>query len=269
LETVVTVRGSVANWLAGLLPMSDPWDLRPAAGPGIPRVIHFNYGLWDESSRLPWRYFPIVGSWRRHHPDWRIVLWNRESALRLMQEAFPDLLPTYLGFPRPVQRSDLLRYLLLLRFGGVYADLDLRCEASLERLFRGASPDRLFVLIEIVLSEAKAREIGQRQLIRHGRPEIPRRLANFFLASPPGHPLLKEMIELVRSRSHLSVGCDYDVLYTTGPDVVTEVVDPHDKSSCVAIIDPVQAREYVTHLFSGSWRKDRRFWHRYFDRIWR
>jgi len=45
---------------------------------------------------------------------------------------------------------------------------------------------------------------------------------------------------------------DYGILYTTGPDTVTTIVEP--LMSQVTMIPP---HKYVTHLETGTWRRKR------------
>lgn len=50
--------------------------------------------------------------------------------LRLIQEGFPWFLDTYLSYPRLVQRSDVMRYMALYKYGGVYLDADVSLLAA-------------------------------------------------------------------------------------------------------------------------------------------
>jgi mannosyltransferase OCH1-like enzyme len=45
--------------------------------------------------------------------------------LQLAQEDFPWVLPAYLTYPKLVQRSDIARYMILYKYGGVYLDADV------------------------------------------------------------------------------------------------------------------------------------------------
>lgn len=243
------------DWSYGFGPRVAPGELTATGVDRIPRLIHFVYGLWDTSPGLPWRCRASLGSWRRHHPDWSMVLWSRLDADHLVETAFPELQATYRGLARPVQRCDLLRYLLLLRFGGVYADLDLRCDAPLRPLLLGEPRARLIVLVERRLSGERAAEIGELEPIREGRPEARERIANYFLAASPGHPILAEVVALVRTRAHLPVVRDYDVLYTTGPDVVSEVLASHRDRPDVVVLEEGSAGTRLTHLERGAWRR--------------
>jgi hypothetical protein len=54
-----------------------------------------------------------------------------EAAETLVEEVYGDVSPlvvnTYKNYAPPVLKADLLRYLLLYRFGGLYADADVTC----------------------------------------------------------------------------------------------------------------------------------------------
>jgi mannosyltransferase OCH1-like enzyme len=68
------------------------------------------------------------------HPDWERRLWTNENATAFVSENYPHLLQTYLSYPQTISRTNILRYLLLEHFGGVYLDLDLYCRAKLDSL---------------------------------------------------------------------------------------------------------------------------------------
>jgi mannosyltransferase OCH1-like enzyme len=60
-----------------------------------------------------------------HHPGWQEVIWEEAAVLGLIQQDFPWFLDTYLSYPRLVQRSDVSRYMVLYKYGGVYLDADV------------------------------------------------------------------------------------------------------------------------------------------------
>lgn len=59
------------------------------------------------------------------NPGWHEVVWDEAAVLDLIQQDFPWFLPTYLSYPKLVQRSDVMRYLVLYKYGGVYLDADV------------------------------------------------------------------------------------------------------------------------------------------------
>lgn len=219
------------------------------------RIVHLVYGLWDDGP-LPFRFWARVGSWLRHHPSphWQVVLWTRPQAEALIDAHFPELAPTYRAYQRPVQRADLLRYLLLYHYGGFYADLDIVCRQSLSSLLQ--DQPSMVVQVETTLTPERCREIGQGQPIRQGRAELELRIANYFLGCRAGDPIMGEVIQLVQERSHLPIRCDYDVLYTTGPDVVSEVIHRRREQPGLKILSLAQAESFVRHDCCGSWREN-------------
>ena len=222
---------------------------------GIPRVIHTVFGLW-ESRRIPWHGRLILGGWRRRHPppEWQIVCWNKQTAEAFIQCESPEHWALYQALPRNVQRADLLRYLLLYRLGGFYVDLDVRCGAGIDRVRREHADAGVLACVETTLTPQQARRIGSQEPIRNGRAEYTERIANFFLGAKAGHPLLGAIIALLAQRSALDVHTDYDVLYTTGPDVVTEVIQRARETSDLVVLDEAEASRLFQHLTFGSWR---------------
>lgn len=59
------------------------------------------------------------------NPGWQEVIWDEAAVLKLIQDDFPWFLDTYLSYSRLVQRSDVMRYMALYKYGGVYLDADV------------------------------------------------------------------------------------------------------------------------------------------------
>lgn len=66
---------------------------------------------------------------REHHPDWEYVLWNEESIRDGLDMRYRDIYDKADQFALPGRvhqfRSDLARYEILNRYGGVYVDCDM------------------------------------------------------------------------------------------------------------------------------------------------
>ena len=84
------------------------------------RLIHQTWKCKD----LPACVLPSVESWKSLHPAWDHLLWTDEDNRRLIQECYPWFLSTYDAYPYDIQRADAIRYFILHRYGGIYADLD-------------------------------------------------------------------------------------------------------------------------------------------------
>jgi mannosyltransferase OCH1-like enzyme len=67
------------------------------------------------------------------------MLWTDEENRRLIATNYSWFLPTYDAYPHGIQRADAVRYFILHRFGGVYADMDVQPVRSIEDMVRGVT----------------------------------------------------------------------------------------------------------------------------------
>jgi inositol phosphorylceramide mannosyltransferase catalytic subunit len=94
----------------------------------IPRVVH---RIWLGGRPLPAEFRRYEETWRAHHPRWDHRLWGDHDLHRLVPaEALSRC-------RHDSERSDLLRYEILRRFGGVYVDTDVECLKPLDALLEG------------------------------------------------------------------------------------------------------------------------------------
>lgn len=190
----------------------------------IPRVIHQTW----KGPTLPARYRAFADTWRKAHPGWQWRLWTDADNVRFVAQEFPELLPRYLGYPQQIQRVDMIRYLLLYRLGGLYVDLDFECFRSIAPLLQGQ---------DCVLSlEADANNTVHRTR---------RIVSNAFMAAVPGHPLFAAVIEDLQTHRSSQTIPDRIVLDTTGPMMLTRVLDRLGTDAAVSVLG-------AEHLFPLS-----------------
>ena len=87
----------------------------------IPKKLHQTWKNEDLST------YPLVAShaaWKKALPDFEVILWTDKQVEDLVREHYPELFPTFMGYPYPIQRADIARYVILHHEGGIYADLD-------------------------------------------------------------------------------------------------------------------------------------------------
>lgn len=135
----------------------------------IPRIIHH---IWLGSA-LPKAFKRFRDQWIAQHPGWEFRLWDDDkiAAFGLKnQEAF-DAAPNY------GEKSDIARYEILYRMGGVYLDVDMevRPHRSLD-----------------TLHERYALYTG---ISNTGTVE----LNNAVIGSCPQHPVIRDCIERCRT----------------------------------------------------------------------
>jgi len=94
----------------------------------IPRIFH---RVWLGGKPMP-LYFQRWGeSWQKKHPDWTMKLWTEPEVARLTNA---DLLPKCTNL---AMQSDIARYEILYREGGVYIDTDMECVRNIDLLING------------------------------------------------------------------------------------------------------------------------------------
>jgi mannosyltransferase OCH1-like enzyme len=97
----------------------------------VPAIIH-QVLLGDLEMRPKWEQ--ARSSCLELHPTWDFKLWKSHESNQFVQEYYPQIYSTYRYYPLEIQRSNVLRYLLLDRYGGMYLDLDMRCRQNLDFL---------------------------------------------------------------------------------------------------------------------------------------
>ncbi len=93
----------------------------------IPKIIH---QIWLGPKPLPIEHQRYRESWLKYNPTWEYILWREEDLVDfpfIHKKAF--MTATNYG-----EKSDILRYEILYRFGGLYADDDFECLSSFDRL---------------------------------------------------------------------------------------------------------------------------------------
>ena len=166
----------------------------------------------------------------------------------------------YKNYEHCIQKCDFARYYILYNYGGIYMDTDIKMTKSLNDLYIKYPYGKVFLCTECILTDDQVSRITQDNKIRNNIPEHNVRIANYFIISLHSyHPFWKEVFELLYERFHLQVTSDYDIIYTTGPDIITTAYHNYisknvkpDNSVILLGID--ECKEYFTHQALGSWR---------------
>jgi inositol phosphorylceramide mannosyltransferase catalytic subunit len=95
----------------------------------IPRTIH---RVWVGGKPMPSEYERFGASFAEHNPGWEMRLWSEADLVELgIDDAERERARTH------SELSNLMRYEVLCRFGGVYVDTDVECLRALEPLLCG------------------------------------------------------------------------------------------------------------------------------------
>ena len=157
---------------------------------GIPRHLHH---AWVGSRSIPEVEVECMATW---HGQAQTYLWDDTDTLRVTGPSnYPRMAPT------PSHMSDILRYFILLKCGGVWLDTDVEClrPGLLDVICN--DPDIGFVFSD----------------------ELPNTPGTAFIGSIPGHPLATKLLQAI-AESDPKRWADSHV--TTGPRLFAAVVNP-------------------------------------------
>src|SRR5579872_6241508 len=91
----------------------------------IPKIIHQTYKSIHELPDI-WKNSP--SSWRMQHPQWTYKFWSDSDNELLVKTHFPWFLKTYNKMEYAIQKADVIRYMFLYQYGGLYVDCDIEAK---------------------------------------------------------------------------------------------------------------------------------------------
>ncbi|GFR43765.1 hypothetical protein Agub_g4877 [Astrephomene gubernaculifera] len=260
-----------------LFNQGNSWQSVKPADPApmlIPRIIHQTY----RTRQVPASLLAVMQSWTRvNGQGWQARFYDDGACIDFVRREFPEYLDAYLSLPKDVERSDFFRYMVVLRLGGVYADIDVELRQPLDSVL--GPTDTLVVGWEAeVATDAEA---FKRHFVRK------RQVLQWFFAAAPGHPVLRAACDHIAryARHTFSNNTNRDTLERTGPGMWTDAVLRHAAAHPPTLVnDPwkvrilprvafgvhpagidglsPEAKEIVVlHHFLGSWKK-RGGWHK-------
>jgi mannosyltransferase OCH1-like enzyme len=182
----------------------------------------------------------VAKSWTMLNPEYEYGLFDDDDLAEFVRSEFPDFLPGWQKLKHGAAKADLWRYLVMFRYGGVYADLDCFCRAPMREWI---SPEAAYVT-----------QLG----VNHD-------LCQWLLISVPGNPIFLKAAEraldnilcdrcsveydgfqlvageLTLRQGHPRINIHHSVLAVTGPPVLQEAAEECFKhSSCPAIFQHTQ-----------------------------
>jgi len=249
-----------------------------AQKPFNPAIEHFTFPycihrtvLWDEQE--PLSTLPMIKTVIKHTKDYQHVMWNTRAVEQLILSLY-DHSHFYFKYSRKIMQADLARYLILYQHGGTYFDLDIRMYSSLSPFIQKIYQERPIAMEThgfCILFEEYRWKDNQQAVNEKNQPirrfleskyhtEALVRVANYAFIATPKHPFIKKVIETCGKRAHLIPENDYDVLFITGPDVISHVYHTSKKDFLqrhnVFLLPKEDHNTYIKHLSNGQWRED-------------
>ena len=226
----------------------------------IPKIIH---QTWKDED-LPEHFKILSDTWKDLHPDWEYILWTDEMNRNLIKENYPDFLSIYDNYSKPIQKVDAARCFILLKYGGLYVDLDFECFRNIESLL---SEHKC-----VIGKEPKEHcDIHDKNLI----------LSNAFMASEPDNSFINAIVNEFYKPINVTNHANNMVLESTGPFMLTRVYNSFRNKCDVSItnseylyplskneleeyfeggmslvLDKKLKKSYAIHYYIGTWWKE-------------
>lgn len=205
----------------------------------IPKIIHqtapTDPSKWNEI----WKR--CQETWKRLHPDFKYVMWTDEDIDAFVKTKYPEFYPMFSGYDVHIKRVDIVRYLILKEYGGIYADMDYEC---IRRFFELLPQDK------VSIAESIHKQFEDCQ--------------NALMISPKGHPFWDVVMEIAKKRydeNDCKKGDRGNVLFCTGPQLIDEarkdqrIIDMNcfNKLPAKDYMDKYNNPKYALHHGTVTW----------------
>lgn len=187
----------------------------------IPRIFH---RIWLGPNPITRDHIKYGLNWQSKHLNWEMNLWTEDNIFELQNQEMFDKAKTY------SEKSDILRFELLYKYGGVYLDTDIECLKN----------------IEPVINDT---DIFVNKDYDNWTEEHPQYLNAAIMGCTPKHPTVKKLIDELPIFAKINK--DAHVCWRTGPGFVTVMLRNED------ILVPPKLTfhgEYARHYYAGSWK---------------
>ncbi|PAA94755.1 hypothetical protein BOX15_Mlig006027g1 [Macrostomum lignano] len=184
----------------------------------IPAILH---QTWI-SDIIPSTYVPYVRSWANHRPRLDYYYWTDANSLEFVARHYPEILATFRGYPAHLSRADAVRYMLLHKYGGIYADMDMMRLRDLAPLLNNSR--------ELCYLSQERYEITR---LYWGYNSS---VMNAIMLSAPGHKFMEYVVKALPRFANNSP----DVMTSTGPLFLQRVYEEfHYRSPVCDLRDPM------------------------------
>lgn len=165
--------------------------------PRIPKIIHH---IWL-GSPLPEKCKILRDTWIQNHPDWTFMLWTDKDVEKfgLENKALFDASKNW------GEKSDIWRYEIVHRFGGLYVDTDFESIKAMD-VFHHSLDFYTGIYTSNTRGNCPAVVMGMG-----------------LIGASPGHPVMRALIDGLKG-SQAGQGSSSAILHRTGPYYFTRIV---------------------------------------------
>lgn len=192
-------------------------------------------------------------SWIINNSNWCYFCWNYINCRLLVKKFYPQHLEMYDQYPWLIQKCDAVRYFILHRYGGLYADMDYYCNRPWSEVLDNYPEDLYLVETPNSMNKDSVH------------------ISNALMYSKSGHVFWNKLfIEMELNRIHpIYYSRHIAIMFTTGPGILNRTFNkymnkfnlnyypyklfhPHGLMTDIKTLN-VGSEVYAVHLGKGSW----------------
>ncbi len=212
------------------------------------KIIHRTL-FWDKE--FPKELNNIINDFNNKTLNFIHILWKEKDLLLILNNIEKKI---YFSYKKRIQKADFGRYIILLKFGGIYADLDIKLyNNNLNFIINKLNNYDFLAFEEKILKKSNNIHQIRKSLSINKLKEYPLRIANYFMISRPNSEILINIIKLCIKRSHYPIHENYDILFTTGPDVISTIINETFNNNIFIFRKPF-IDKFIKHTMNGHWK---------------
>lgn len=220
------------------------------------------YYLWiyNQEKSIPPKYLNNICRTTYLNPGYSMHIMNKTEfeAIIINTKRFYNI---YNKLVTDIQKCDYSRYYLLYHYGGIYMDMDINNRQLQFNTLKVEYPEaKVFLSTECILSDDDCINVAKENEIRKGVPESNIRVSNYFIMSESKHIFWTIVFKLIKERLTPEIDKKYDIIYTTGPDIISTSYDLYKKkypeSNEVVLLSKERSNDLFTHESDGIWKSD-------------
>lgn len=222
----------------------------------VPKIIH-QIAAYKKREQKNWPkiWFKCQQSWKKKFPspEYKYILWTEKEMDELVKKYYNWFYNVYKNYDKDIKRIDMVRCMILHKYGGIYADMDILCNKNFYDKINHKK-------ISIVESPYKYNEFVQ----------------NSLMTSPQNHQIWIYILNKAIPRRNVT-----NIHDSTGPRLLSTALCKHniglyykrwkkfkytDFDSNINILD---YRLYNPKKYSKSFKKDNVYTKHFLTSVWK
>ncbi|EQC32807.1 hypothetical protein SDRG_09345 [Saprolegnia diclina VS20] len=187
---------------------------QPVYGQPIAKIVHQS---WVSLETIPAsvKKHKTVESWKALNPSYQYRFWSDDDIPIFVARHFPEYAILFQRFPVDIMRSDFFRYLAVLKYGGVWSDIDTLCLQPIDKWAPTMAPRGVSMMIGVELDASDV-------LLDWWSLQL--QFTQWTFAAAPNHPIMRHVVEFIYQRFKAMPNIPTHVHIVTGPSIWTEAI---------------------------------------------